>query len=95
MLIRIVKIHLLTDQISAFKMLFYAAQPEILKFEGCISVELMRNPDHFDQYFTFSKWTDEESLNQYRNSEFFITTWRKTKLLFAEKAIAFSMVNLN
>ena len=33
---------------------------------------------------------NEEALNAYRHSELFRSTWAKTKVLFAEKPIAFS-----
>lgn len=95
MLIRIVKMEFKKEYISDFKILFNQAYPEIIKFDGCMSVQLMKDPENEFVYFTYSKWENESSLENYRNSEFFLATWRKTKILFSEKAIAFSMIDGN
>jgi heme-degrading monooxygenase HmoA len=39
---------------------------------------------------TFSLWESEEALNNYRHSELFSVTWAKTKILFADRPVAFS-----
>jgi heme-degrading monooxygenase HmoA len=44
---------------------------------------------------TFSKWENEELLNEYRNSEVFKETWALVKPLFIEKPFAFSMIAEN
>jgi heme-degrading monooxygenase HmoA len=45
--------------------------------------------------FTLSIWDDETALEAYRQSELFQTTWAKTKVLFAEKAEAWSVEMMN
>lgn len=41
--------------------------------------------------FTLSHWESEENLEQYRQSELFKSTWAKTKVLFREKAQAWTL----
>jgi heme-degrading monooxygenase HmoA len=43
---------------------------------------------------TYSLWESTDALEAYRQSELFRTTWSATKLLFAERAVAFSMERL-
>jgi (4S)-4-hydroxy-5-phosphonooxypentane-2,3-dione isomerase len=41
-------------------------------------------------FFTLSVWDSEASLNTYRHSDFFRTTWAKTKVLFSDKPAAWT-----
>ncbi|MBB3699107.1 antibiotic biosynthesis monooxygenase [Flammeovirga yaeyamensis] len=91
MLHRFVRMSFQKDRINDFKKLFHEVQPTIESFEGCQSVQLLEDADAHTKVMTFSIWEDQEALDRYRDSEFFITTWRKTKVLFEEKAEAFSM----
>jgi heme-degrading monooxygenase HmoA len=40
---------------------------------------------------TYSHWTGEEALDNYRHSELFRVTWAKTKQLFADRPEAWSL----
>ena len=44
-----------------------------------------------DVFFTYSTWTSAAYLDAYRNSELFQATWTEAKALFADKAQAWSM----
>lgn len=90
MIIRIVKMNFEPENIDTFKNIFKESQPEIQKFAGCISVELLQDLSQPQIMMTYSLWQDEASLEAYRSSLFFEKTWRKTKALFAEKAQAWS-----
>ena len=54
----------------------------------------MRDLNQANIYMTHSHWESASDLNNYRDSEFFKTTWAKTKVLFAEKPLAFSVESL-
>ncbi|MEO6189916.1 MAG: antibiotic biosynthesis monooxygenase [Saprospiraceae bacterium] len=79
------------ENLNNFVQIFRETAPRIKNFSGCISVELVQDVKDKNQIFTISEWESEESLEQYRNSDFFSITWKKTKLLFVEKAVAWSL----
>ena len=58
---------------------------------GCQHVELLRDAAMPTIFFTLSLWDTEGSLEAYRQSELFRTTWAKTKILFADKPTAWTM----
>ena len=91
MLVRIVRMHFKEDTISDFINLFNSVKPDIEKTDGCIELRLMKNLDLKYSLVTYSVWENATTLNKYRGSEFFKNTWGKTKLLFSDKADAFSM----
>ena len=94
MLIRIVKMEFLPEHVQTFENIFTEAQPKIGAMPGCTGVQLLKGTDNPNVYFTYSTWQNAEALENYRTSELFITTWRKTKVLFAQKAEAWSTVNI-
>jgi heme-degrading monooxygenase HmoA len=77
-----------------FQKVFRDSQPVIKTFEGCIDVNGYNDVANPLVYFTISQWESEEALNNYRNSEFFMQTWTKTKALFESKAEAWSLNNI-
>ncbi len=88
MLRRLVKMTFLPDKVDDFIAVFEESKQKIRAMPGCRHLELWRNGTIF---FTYSIWETEEALNHYRFSELFKTTWAKTKVLFAEKAEAWSL----
>ncbi len=93
MITRIVKLTIIPEHGPAFKEIFYNSRKFIQAFDGCISVELMKNTNQNNVYFTLSCWRTEEDLNLYRESFLFKHTWSKVKPLFAEKAEASSLIS--
>lgn len=93
MITRIVKMTFQANQVNVFVDLFYQTQPFIHQFEGCIKTELLQDKGNPQQYFTLSYWKSADDLENYRQSEFFKTTWRKVKPLFAAKAEAWTLIN--
>ncbi|MGB5663334.1 putative quinol monooxygenase [Eudoraea sp.] len=91
MLIRIVKLTLKKENIASFEQIFEETKSFIRNFEGCLSLELYQDREHSNIFFTYSHWAKEENLDAYRKSEFFRNVWGKTKLLFEEKAEAWSV----
>lgn len=93
MLIRIVKMDFEPDKVDTFLALFSATRDKIASFEGCKSVDLLNCVDDKSVFFTYSFWESEKHLEAYRNSELFKQTWAKTKVLFRNKAEAWSVIN--
>ena len=91
MIVRIVKLHFKKQHTPDFEKLFDFLSPQILKFEGCNKVELLRDINNPEIYFTYSWWQSDEHLENYRNSELFKTWWAEVKKLFAEKPHAWSL----
>lgn len=75
-----------------FEEIFQSSKPKIEKVTGCHEVELYRDSQKENVYYTHSLWEDEVALNNYRNSEFFADTWSRTKKLFSGKPMAFSLI---
>jgi heme-degrading monooxygenase HmoA len=91
MITRIVKMCFSDEFVGQFKILFDATKANILVFDGCISVKLLQDEANPSLFFTISEWESVEKLNNYRNSELFIQTWKKVKPNFLSKAEAWSL----
>lgn len=90
MILRIVKLEFLEGNEHAFLEIFEEVQMQIKGFEGCHSLELLRENTGGTTFFTISKWDSEGSLEKYRNSTLFQNTWQRTKALFSSKAQAWT-----
>ncbi len=94
MLIRIVKMTFAPEHIETFKSLFERQKTKIRAAEGCLRLELLQDKDSPEKFFTYSWWEGPQNLENYRNSELFISTWAETKILFAAKPEAWSLDRL-
>ncbi|CAH0996498.1 hypothetical protein EMA8858_02630 [Emticicia aquatica] len=94
MLIRYVRMTFLEQKTDEFQEIFNASKDKIRAMKGCQYLELMRDINQPNVFMTHSHWDTETDLNNYRDSELFKTTWAKTKVLFAEKPLAFSVESL-
>ncbi len=94
MLIRYVRMTFQEDKTEAFQEIFNNSKDKIRAMNGCQYLELMRDINQPNIFMTHSHWTSEADLNNYRDSELFKSTWAKTKVLFAEKPLAFSVESL-
>lgn len=83
------------ETLADFQQLFEERKGAIRAFEGCKHLELWRDINNRNIFFTYSIWNSEQQLDQYRVSEFFKDTWNRTKALFAEKAQAWSVEREN
>ena len=90
MLTRIVRMTFQADKISEFLNIFEQSKQKIRDVQGCTFLELLQDLDTANVFITRSHWNSVEDLNHYRHSELFRTTWDKTKILFAERPLAFS-----
>lgn len=90
MLVRLVRMTFRDDQLPAFHALFDRSKHLIRAFPGNRHLELLRDPDYPNVRITYSLWDSADALAAYRQSELFRTTWAATKVLFAERPVAFS-----
>ena len=90
MLIRIVRMTFQKEKVSEFLKLFTQSKHLIRNFAGCNRLELHIDCEKENIFSTYSVWEDEESLNNYRNSDLFKDVWGQTKLLFDKHPVAIS-----
>jgi quinol monooxygenase YgiN len=79
------------DKVADFLKIFDESKEKIRAMRGCQYLELMRDINQPTIFITHSHWLSEDDLNNYRYSALFKTTWAKTKPLFADKPLAFSV----
>ena len=94
MLVRIVKMGFDPDKIETFLQNFEKRKTLIRSFQGCMLLELYRDKDKTNQFFTYSYWTDEAALENYRKSSLFKEVWAETKIYFNQKPEAWSVDKL-
>ncbi|MGK0388450.1 MAG: quinol monooxygenase YgiN [Maribacter sp.] len=90
MIRRIVKLTFKEAHIEDFKSIFEQSKNKIVKSKGCHAVDLLQHANQPHIFFTFSLWESEDDLNNYRHSELFQQTWKKSKALFDDKPEAWS-----
>lgn len=73
---------------------FDSVREKIRNFEGCNFLELYRDQNNTNIFFTYSYWDSETDLNKYRNSDLFKSVWANTKPLFNDKPEAWSVDKL-
>lgn len=96
MIKRIVKMTFRENAVETFlRNVFEPSKDRIRAFPGCRHMELLRQIGQPNVLFTLSHWDGETALEAYRQSEFFQTTWAKTKALLSEKAEAWSVEMLD
>jgi quinol monooxygenase YgiN len=79
------------ENISTFLDNFERVKENIRNFPGCLFLELYRDKNDENIFFTYSKWADEIDLENYRNSQLFKEVWATTKAMFRSKAQAWSV----
>lgn len=92
MIIRIVQMTFQEEKVQEFLDLFEERKQLIRAFNGCNHLELWQDTQNPQIMFTYSFWETEEHLDHYRFSAFFKDTWRRTRILFANKPEARSLV---
>lgn len=73
-------------------LLFEEVKHQIASFEGCEGLTLLSDSMEPNVLFTYSFWTNEACLNKYRFSPLFNDTWARTKVLFNNKPMAWSLL---
>jgi autoinducer 2-degrading protein len=94
MFVRIVKMSFHEDKVDAFLANFDEVKGHIRNFPGNRFLELYRDKNNPQVFFTYSYWDDEQDLENYRNSELFGSVWAYTKRFFNQKPEAWSVDKL-
>lgn len=94
MIKRIVKLEIKANKVEEFKLQFEQNKKQISSFDGCHSVILLKDVNNNCTFFTHSLWESENHLNSYRDSIFFKEVWSKVKLLFNNKPLAWSLIEI-
>jgi heme-degrading monooxygenase HmoA len=94
MFVRIVKMNFQEDKVDAFLNNFEEVKEHIRNFPGNRFLELYRDRNDPNIFFTYSYWEQEEDLENYRKSDLFCEVWAFTKQLFKAKAEAWSVDKL-
>ena len=81
----------LPDKVGEFLDIFNASKDQIAGFPGVEKLEFYRDFEKKNVFYTLSTWQSEAALEEYRKSELFEAVWGKMKALFAGKAVAYSM----
>lgn len=82
-IVRIVRLTLHPDKVDTFLELFDEVSPRIRATDGCEHLILLQETAFPNIVSTYSRWRNEEALETYRKSDFFRSTWKKTRALFA------------
>ncbi|MCT4698065.1 putative quinol monooxygenase [Tenacibaculum haliotis] len=91
MFVRIVKMSFHSEKIEEFLANFNTKKEFIRNSPGCRLLELYRDKNNPDIFFTYSYWETEQDLENYRNSDLFKGVWAQTKVLFNDKPLAWSV----
>lgn len=91
MFVRIVKMSFNENDINEFLNNFNANKHKIRAFKGCTFLELYRDKNDPNIFFTYSYWNTETDLENYRTFDLFENIWTKTKPFFNAKPEAWSV----
>lgn len=94
MITRIVRLSFDPKNVEDFLKVFADTKNDIRSFDGCTYLALMKDHELPNVYYTHSKWISDEALQQYRKSSLFKNTWEKTKILFNDKPLAYSLISV-
>lgn len=94
MFVRIVKMSFEEHKVEPFLKLFHSKKEYIRNFKGCRFLELYRDKNNTNVFFTYSYWDNESDLEVYRHSDLFKTVWAETKTYFNDKPQAWSVDKL-
>jgi heme-degrading monooxygenase HmoA len=90
MIVRFVKMTFQKDCCDEFEKIFIMSKDKINAMPGCMHVELLKETNNGQVYFTRSIWEHDNDLENYRRSELFKDVWGATKKLFESKPEAWS-----
>jgi len=90
MITRLVKMTFKEDKADDFQGFVTTITNKISAFQGCHKVDILRDVNNSNIFFTYSFWDSEDNLNKYRNSDTFKEIWTLTKKMFGGKPEAWS-----
>jgi (4S)-4-hydroxy-5-phosphonooxypentane-2,3-dione isomerase len=92
MITRIVRMEFAPEKVETFLELFEATKSQIRHFPGVLHLELHVDAGNPSVFYTYSHWESEAALESYRVSALFESVWNRTKVLFAGRPIAYSLI---
>lgn len=92
MIVRIVRMEFDPEKVETFLAHFNAYKSQIRNFPGVDHLELHRDANLENVFYTYSHWESEAYLEAYRLSDLFSKVWAETKILFSGKPQAFSLI---
>jgi heme oxygenase (mycobilin-producing) len=90
MINRIVRMTFDPTKVDEFVQVFNGSKLQIASFPGNHGLKLLQDAQDKNVYYTYSLWADDDSLQRYRKSELFKTTWAATRALFIDRPQAWS-----
>lgn len=79
MIVRIVNLKMRPDKVEVFLDIFEKHKKSIRNASGCKYLELLHGVHDKSRITTYSQWSSEQDLNNYRNSELFGIVWPAIK----------------
>ena len=95
MIVRIVKMTFQPEKTNEFISFFEEYKEQIRNFPGCIYLQVLQDKNNPNIIFSYSHWSSDEDLDNYRKSELFSNVWPRTKELFLSAPEAWSTVVLH
>lgn len=95
MITRIVKLTFREDFLEEAFDILRENEDGIRNYDGCTSLEILKDVHNKRVVMTYSLWTSETHLNHYRNSDFFKGIWARLKAGFDDRAQAWSLKAVN
>ncbi|MFB1004808.1 MAG: antibiotic biosynthesis monooxygenase [Bacteroidia bacterium] len=91
MILRLVKMTFKPEETANFLDYFETIKDDIASTPGIVSLKIYQDTNNPNVVFTHSKWLGTSYLDAYRTSEIFGKVWPKTKALFDDKPMAWSL----
>lgn len=91
MITRVVRMDFDPGKVDEFMAIFNRTKHLIRNFPGIKNLELHRDANLPNVFYTYSIWENVEALEQYRMSDLFQNVWKQTKALFQAPPQAFSL----
>lgn len=91
MIIRIVQMTFQENRVDDFLKFAREIRYRIRDFPGCEHLDILRDTNKRNIFFSYSIWESADDLECYRNSDFFRVTWSRVREWFSEKPRAWSV----
>lgn len=91
MIKRIVCMEIHPDRTTEVEKILSENFHKIKSFNGCLHLEILRDKNEPNRFFSYSEWRSIDDLENYRSSEFFGVFWRQLRKNFQAKAKAWTL----
>lgn len=83
-----------SEACDEFLRIFDKYKHQIRNAKGCVHLSMLQCKEEPYVFFTYSKWNDENALDDYRYSSTFKEVWPQVKIHFAAPAEAWTVDEL-